>query len=1061
MTDKLIKDLKFLHSDQGIRPDFIFFTGDAAYGAAPGEKMVDQYKDVSKFLDAVRESFDPEIPKENFYIVPGNHDIDRDEVTPDMTEWLRDSRRTRAEIISAIRDGKRQWSNWMARLHAYRQFLKDYGLTHLATDDPHLIWADSKVINEVKVGIVGINSAWSCADKSDKGQLWTGAEWQIPQTKSRLGQVDFTIALIHHPSNWLNHQEDPLIAKRLLQEFDVVLHGHEHIEAVARDGNESILISAGACYQCEWMSKGYNFTQINTDGSGGKTLLRTWDEIGQGWVAKNICGKAPDGTQPLSELPKLKSLKKNSIEVHEILDSSKVISLDEPVSPQIIQSKIQTIRRRPCKNEIQHANIRQPEQSKFKSLLTLERYAWLVADWQMGKEGFISSVLSTIGGENALSSVFRLDCGKAESIDQIIDSSETQLGLAFVEFAELLKGSEDSTLLFEDVPVSLLQDSAERFELNRKIQTVLNFSPKLRVALISRQFPIGIDEKSVVSLGPLDPNETIRYLKNHPRAQPTLWNHEFIDQIHSYVGGLPTAIDKLIEQNEYLSISEIIDEDDPHSIYTKEPIPESLKADVDSVFKGEDDRQKRTLSLLKLLTVLKDGETFESIRRIYHAKPFSPGNVTDLTQLSLVECIPISQTAEDLLPSKATGYGIRAEPPKLLRVPRQVRDYVGSMISDEERAEIYNVVLETFFGNKWSQGKVTLRRSLFTAYQRSSISRPGNELLVVQYLLQVALEARRKDRITRYAQLALEYCGELMAHDKFREVVIVGGAISKILNTGSQDEYWTKAAYLYGRALRMTGQHQEAINMLEDTFQRCTSESKDFRCAILLNLAMAHKATSLNAKAIIYANEAIKFTEVDSAYSLQAQAVVIQITKNRGLKEQALSAVYKKALNMGYSTAANNIALDLAKISKSRNEALKYLDSVIFSAKDPYNLTRAIINKADLLLKQGKINDLTPEEQRSLCSAYAYSYSQRINTLLDSCHEVLWGFYLGKGFLESLFKLFRYSSFVWCLTDRKAIEDPYRKQLAEIRSTSEGLGSEIEVEVVYLENRILAESGQS
>src|SRR5690606_23046591 len=117
--------------NHGLRPDFVFFTGDLVFGAAGGETMEDQYQLVRSFLDAVRTAFDPEIPIRDFFLVPGNHDVDRDEILPEQTEWLRHSDRKLHGILAAMQDGKKQWRAWMDRLVNYRNFLTGYGLLHL------------------------------------------------------------------------------------------------------------------------------------------------------------------------------------------------------------------------------------------------------------------------------------------------------------------------------------------------------------------------------------------------------------------------------------------------------------------------------------------------------------------------------------------------------------------------------------------------------------------------------------------------------------------------------------------------------------------------------------------------------------------------------------------------------------------------------------------------------------------------------------------------------------------------------------------------------------------
>jgi hypothetical protein len=303
ITNKMVVDLKALQETHGLRPDLVFFTGDLAFGAADGETMAHQYQTVRVFLDAVRKAFDPEIPTRDLYLVPGNHDVDRGEITAGETEWLRNPDRKIAEIIGAMEGRNKQWRTWMERLGNYRNFVTSYGLSHLTPDDPHLIWSDEREIAGVRVGIVGLNSAWSCADSQDKANLWCGADWQVSQLKQRMGPVAFAFALIHHPGNWLTPSEDPNAFRRLRQEFPIVFHGHEHQEWVEIDTDGRIILSAGACYESSWMPNGYSFGRIDLGTQKGEVWLRAWDGTGRGWVPRDIAGRTQNGIWPLKHLP--------------------------------------------------------------------------------------------------------------------------------------------------------------------------------------------------------------------------------------------------------------------------------------------------------------------------------------------------------------------------------------------------------------------------------------------------------------------------------------------------------------------------------------------------------------------------------------------------------------------------------------------------------------------------------------------------------------------------------------------------------------------------------------
>ncbi len=87
IIEMLQKDFTKMQEQHGLVPDMIFFTGDAAFGqlgAAKGKSLKDQFDDAEYVFMEIRESFKPQIPQENFFIVPGNHDIDRSVVNEKM-----------------------------------------------------------------------------------------------------------------------------------------------------------------------------------------------------------------------------------------------------------------------------------------------------------------------------------------------------------------------------------------------------------------------------------------------------------------------------------------------------------------------------------------------------------------------------------------------------------------------------------------------------------------------------------------------------------------------------------------------------------------------------------------------------------------------------------------------------------------------------------------------------------------------------------------------------------------------------------------------------------------
>ena len=471
------------------------------------------------------------------------------------------------------------------------------------------------------------------------------------------------------------------------------------------------------------------------------------------------------------------------------------------------------------------------------------------------------------------------------------------------------------------------------------------------------------------------------------------------------------------------------------------------------VFAAESDQEKRTLALLKLLTVLKDGETFDSIRRIYPKKPFRAENVYSLASAELLESVSLTQGPGAFLPKhKIRGIGAQSTT-KILRVPRQVRDYVSGLIPAEERNQIFNQAIEALFGSKWYDGKVKLRRTLILAYRDTSLASPQNELIVAQYLLQRAIDHGHRKRIDRFARLAVAFCQELLADDRFRDAAIATKAILSNLDGEKHHRHWVNCSFAHAEALRMTGDHEKAASVLQRIIQDGDIATTRFRAEIHLQLAWCNNSLDDEHAALANAAKAIELAHKDTDEFFQASALVAEIKLEGGQLAAALENLYAAARKAKETTAANNIAIKLARVGQSKEASLKYLEEVLKTAKSPYNQTRAIINKADLLSKKGEISKLDENDQIRLFQAYEYSLSQRITHLLDKSHSALWLYCRGKGLIAALFRLFRFSSFVWSLTNRNSKEDEYIRELNENKGDERLKGEDIEVEIQYLEHR--------
>ncbi len=119
VLETLLEDLQTLRDEHELRPDLLFFTGDAAF-AGRG----DEFDTAGRFLESVREACGVE--RENVFLVPGNHDVDRTVIDPDDTAWLDERRKSwdDDDVNDMLRQGDadERWRRVMTRLATYGDF---------------------------------------------------------------------------------------------------------------------------------------------------------------------------------------------------------------------------------------------------------------------------------------------------------------------------------------------------------------------------------------------------------------------------------------------------------------------------------------------------------------------------------------------------------------------------------------------------------------------------------------------------------------------------------------------------------------------------------------------------------------------------------------------------------------------------------------------------------------------------------------------------------------------------------------------------------------------------
>ena len=183
---------------------------------------------------------------EHVWVVPGNHDIDRDSVTA-LVRTVQNSiqEATLDKIDRRIRqyvyEDPKGAEVLASPLSQYYKFSSLYGCK---PKSGHLTWEYDLTLNlGYTLRLVGLNSALvsNRDDHKENRPLIVGqAQLHLPRTKGCL-----YASLCHHPISWL--KDGPILHNKLCNRVSLQLFGHVHEQALCQVGN-SLIVQAGALH---------------------------------------------------------------------------------------------------------------------------------------------------------------------------------------------------------------------------------------------------------------------------------------------------------------------------------------------------------------------------------------------------------------------------------------------------------------------------------------------------------------------------------------------------------------------------------------------------------------------------------------------------------------------------------------------------------------------------------------------------------------------------------------------------------------------------------------------
>ena len=209
LREKLIDELIKINSRNRI--DFIFITGDFT------SRNKSYSEDLKNFISQILLKVN--LSKANLFIVPGNHDLDREqEGRKELLSYIYQQDNP-ADIFNNLKE--EQFKILINSQNAFYNLYNEIKGEKYQEDDVHFL----KPLDEKKTNIIHINTSWLCFENR---KVFLGMD-RLRKCFETLDKDYFNIVIGHHPEAEMDSQQR-LHLTELFKEFkiDMYLNGHSH-----------------------------------------------------------------------------------------------------------------------------------------------------------------------------------------------------------------------------------------------------------------------------------------------------------------------------------------------------------------------------------------------------------------------------------------------------------------------------------------------------------------------------------------------------------------------------------------------------------------------------------------------------------------------------------------------------------------------------------------------------------------------------------------------------------------------------------------------------------------
>lgn len=243
------------YKEEGNHIDYIFICGDIANKGQP-----DEFNSASEYINRICDDVGCSV--ENVFVVPGNHDLDREAGDKGFRSIISGAlsfdMQNNTYLDDVILKRKDYAQTMYAPFEAYNEFAKKYLcreplMDKVLTSKDNLEVADSDNMffyeplefdGDIKVSITCVNTALNC-DSSDFNGENAGHKQMLPKRayfKEDSGKQELRIIMGHHPLEFLTSEKE--VEGYLNTHYQIQLFGHVHLQKVV--GDNYVRVTSGA-----------------------------------------------------------------------------------------------------------------------------------------------------------------------------------------------------------------------------------------------------------------------------------------------------------------------------------------------------------------------------------------------------------------------------------------------------------------------------------------------------------------------------------------------------------------------------------------------------------------------------------------------------------------------------------------------------------------------------------------------------------------------------------------------------------------------------------------------